>query len=146
MSDEAAEMLIFERGAVRITNLRAQFANRTYPVRQIAGVIRHKKPAERTFAVLAIVAGVLLIGATIIVVAVSMSGSSQSNPGLCGMCGGGGGFLALIIGGIAWASASDRYIVALETSGGRVDAFVSSKPKDADDVAAALNEAIVRYS
>ena len=127
-----AEAVIFKKGTVRITNMRAIIGNKTYVMSNVTSVsVAKQKP---NYALLIIIVPLLVGG-----LFATFGGLSQQdlNVGLAGIA-------ALALGIWMLRSARTKYIVKIGSASGESNALRSQDEGYIREIVKAMNEAIVR--
>jgi hypothetical protein len=138
-----AEQVILEEGDVRITNLRAVFAAKTYAISNITSVSFAKREASWRLAFVLMLIGVVFLAVSVIALLTAFTSGSIPDSAT---------WVVLVIGGIALAAVSQAYksasatptfIVRIAGASGESDALSSRDRAWIERIVSALNQAIV---
>lgn len=129
--------VIYEQGNIKITNLRAIFGRKTYPVSNISAVKTETKPPSKLLPILFMITG----GARLLEFAVSLySNFNNANPIDWWSLFLGIGFL--VGGAYIMRASQDERIVKVVTASGETKAYSSPDKQHIDKIIESLNTAI----
>lgn len=143
MDEPKQEQHIFQGYGVQVTNRRFVTPKATYALRNITTVrSSHVKPSM-VLAIALVLVGAGFVFFSMLMAASLPSGSDPASMMSSAICC--GGFPTTLGAFLIWrAIAGRRWVVLVTTSGGEVEAFVTKQQRIADEVVAALNDALIQ--
>jgi hypothetical protein len=125
------EKVIYKKGTVRITNLRAIFGDKTYAISNITSVTKKEKPNPAAFSPIAIIT----FGFAFLVIGFIGEVTNWAMLFLAVMMIGGGYFLAMLL--------RTEYSVQIGSAAGEEQAYTSKSIAEVSEIVQAINTAMI---